>query len=74
MDLKIVFLFVAAIVVSIRTEVNNENVDNLAAIVCRKLPIERNRLYQFVTFPETVDKVNYGFYCHWVTHMLLIVR
>lgn len=53
MDLKIVFLFVAGIVVSIRTEVNKTNDNNFAAIACRKLPVDRNRLYQFVTFPET---------------------
>lgn len=61
MDLKIVFLLVAGIVLSIRTEVNKENVDDFAAIAFRKLPIERNRLYQFVTFPDTVDKVSWRF-------------
>lgn len=58
MDMKIVFMCVAGIVISIRTEVNMANGDCFAAIVCRKLPIDRNRLYQFVTFPETVDKVS----------------
>lgn len=57
LDVKISFLIIASTVLCYHIEIDYKNFDNFSVIVCKKFPVAQNDLYNFVTFPDMVDKV-----------------
>ena len=57
MDIKIVFLTIAAAALSYNVEVSNNNTDHFSAVACQKFPVKQKELYHFVTFPDIAEKV-----------------
>lgn len=55
MDLKLMFLLVAFIAISYRTEVNTDS-DYFATCVCRTFFVSKDKLYDFVTTSNMVGR------------------
>lgn len=58
MNMKLAFVALAAIALVSEVQINFDDVDKFAAIACHRFNVTRRELYEFVTLPEMVDKVN----------------